>query len=71
MQQLYMQIKRSSKYYARQQEGKKFYPIEIREDSESYSRSYIVKGGMGGQYEMCDVNIFVQLADGKMQKIGR
>lgn len=67
MQQLYMQIKRTSKYANQQSKKNTVYPVAI----ESGNGEYMVQGGPGGQYRMSDVNIFVKLDDGKFQKIGR
>lgn len=68
--QLYARIKLSSKY-ANQNDWPGYprhFPVHIDEKAKD---DFIVQGGVGSQYRMSDVNIFVKLDNGKFQKIGR
>lgn len=60
--QLYARIKRTS-HYAHQNDHRDFgshFPIAIGlSDHEWDKDQYIVKGGVGGQYKLSDVNLFV------------
>jgi len=67
-QQLYAEIKKSSKYASQAdlcRNSPHGYPFQVRiVDDED---GYVVKGGVGGQYRIADVNLYV-MQDGK--KIG-
>jgi hypothetical protein len=63
-QQLYAQIKRSSKYYG-QTVAKALFPVYV----EARRGEYVVQGGPGGQYRLADVNLFVAGEDGETQRI--
>ncbi|WP_312596372.1 hypothetical protein [Stutzerimonas nitrititolerans] len=60
-QQLYAEIKKSSKYASQadwaKREGRPYpFPVRIASDG---GGDYVVKGGVGGQYRLADVNLFV------------
>ncbi|WP_417777118.1 hypothetical protein [Stutzerimonas xanthomarina] len=60
-QQLYAEIKKSSKYAGQadwaKREGRPYpFPVRIASDG---GGDYVVKGGPGGQYRMADVNLYV------------
>ncbi|MEB3733414.1 hypothetical protein ULF88_03055 [Halopseudomonas pachastrellae] len=68
MQQLYAEIKKSSKYAHQAQMNIDMgygYPfkVSIRDDSSGYR----VKGGVGGQYRLEDVNLYVFDNDKKIR----
>jgi len=63
-QQLYAQIKRSSKYYGQGERGALF-KVFVEAGN---SAAYLVQGGPGGQYRLCDVNLFV-VEDGREVRI--
>lgn len=64
-QQLYAKIKRSSKYYG--QSGRnEIFPVYVCSGPDW--GEYIVQGGPGGQYRLCDVNLFIVHA-GYQQRI--
>lgn len=62
-QQIYACIKRTSKYFGQGERGKLF-PVDIARDGSGY----VVKGGVGGQYRMRDVALYV-IADGEAIKL--
>ncbi|WP_205208345.1 hypothetical protein [Chromobacterium haemolyticum] len=62
--QLYAKIKRSSKYYG-QAKPHEMFPVFI----ETQQGEYVVQGGPGGQYRLCDVNLFVAGDDGHALRI--
>lgn len=64
-QQLYAKIKRSSKY-ADQAGRNEIFPVHIV--AEYGWGAYVVQGGPGGQYRLCDVNLFV-IANGHQLRI--
>lgn len=73
--QLYARIKRNN-HYANQNDHPSFgshFPVTIGEsDHEWDEEQYIVKGGVGGQYKLKDVNIFIKNPhNGKMTKISK
>ncbi len=60
-QQLYAEIKKSSKYASQAAWGKREgwpYPFPVRIASDG-GGEYVVKGGPGGQYRLADVNLYV------------
>lgn len=60
-QQLYAEIKKSSKYASQADWAKREgwpYPFPVRIASDG-GGEYVVKGGPGGQYRMADVNLYV------------
>ncbi len=68
-QQLYAEIKKSSKYahqaeWCRNQGYGYPFKVRIREASDGY----VVKGGVGGQYSLADVNLYV-LEGGKKIRV--
>jgi hypothetical protein len=63
-QQLYAQIKRSSKYYGQTDAGAIF-PVHILIGA----GDYVVQGWPGGQYRLCDVHILVADEHGKTMRI--
>lgn len=63
-QQIYAKIKRSSKYYG-QTDANELFPVFIM----PYAGDYSVQGGPGGQYRLCDVNLFIISEDGKSLRI--
>lgn len=73
MQQLYAKIKRSSKYYseqmpmAKKDPGLWGWPFEVSIEYQTFG-DHVVQGGPGGQYRLCDVNLFV-IDDGKELRI--
>lgn len=69
MQQLYAEIKKSSKYAHQADMCKERgfgypFPVNISHDAGGYQ----VKGGIGGQYRLADVNLYV-IEDGKKIRI--
>jgi hypothetical protein len=54
-QQLYAQIKRTSKYYGQTDKGALFEVYVIA----GCADGYVVQGGPGGQYRLRDVNLYV------------
>lgn len=74
--QLYARIKRSSRYYEQNAWADQLpFPVEINpDDLRPVSKcnvhdDYCVKGGPGGQYQLRDVNLFMQRTDGVMVRI--
>lgn len=68
-QQLYAGIKESSKYHSQAQFGIDQgwpYPFPVRLQSDACG--YVVKGGIGGQYRMEDVELFV-IEDGEAKAV--
>lgn len=58
--QIYARIRRSSKYYYQKRFAKDRgeYPFRVRL-RENYGDEYVVAGGPGGEYRLCDVDLFV------------
>jgi hypothetical protein len=59
MQQLYAEIKKSSRYahQANYHKARGDYPFQVHIDSDK--EGYVVKGGVGGRYRLIDVNLYV------------
>lgn len=68
MQQLYAEIKKSSKYahQASWQKERGPYPFPVRVIADG---DYVVKGGIGGQYRLVDVNLYVIDEHGRKVRI--
>lgn len=69
-QQLYAEIKKSSKYasqadWARREGWPYPFPVRIASDG---GGDYVVKGGVGGQYRLADVNLYV-IEDGQKFRV--
>lgn len=56
-QKLFARIRPSSKYYGQGEEGQLF-PVVVASNGE-----YGVTGGPGGQYRLCDVDLFAVFSD--------
>lgn len=59
-QQLYAEIKKSSKYACQIEASKRSgwpYPFPVRIEADA--TDYVVKGGIGGRYRLSDVNLYV------------
>lgn len=69
MQQLYAEIKKSSKYASQAALAKSQgeYPFKVR--IEGYTDGYVVQGGPGGQYRLEDVHLFVTDSQGRKVRI--
>lgn len=71
--QLFARIKKNSKYYHQNPGRGKAFEVEIDADyicgEKGEIDNYCVQGGPGGQYRLCDVNLFVQRSDGLMVRI--
>lgn len=68
-QQLYAGIKESSKYFSQVKLGKELgwpYPFPVRLEPEK--EGYVVKGGIGGQYRLEDVALYV-IEDGETKAV--
>jgi len=68
MNQLYARIKKSSEY-EHQNDHPSFgshFPVVVSETNEFYP----VKGGVGGQYPLADVNLYLKI-DGKFIRINK
>lgn len=68
-QQLYAGIKTSSKYFSQVKLGKELgwpypFPVRLEPDKEGY----VVKGGIGGQYRLDDVELYV-IEDGEAKAV--
>lgn len=66
-QQLFARLKKSSKYYHQTKPGELF-PVLVVPKS-GYDAEYVVQGGVGGQYRLADVNLFVVGEDGSELRI--
>ncbi|WEJ62184.1 hypothetical protein [Thiomicrorhabdus lithotrophica] len=68
--QLYARIKRTSKYaYQNDWEG---YPSHFPVDIASPAKDdYIVKGGVGGQYRLADVSLYVKTHQDELIRISK
>lgn len=57
--QIYARIRKSSKYYWQKRKAveRGEYPFRVT-ILENYGDEYVVKGGPGGQYRLCDVDLF-------------
>lgn len=70
MQQLYAEIKKSSKYASQAELCRTNgygYPFKVRIVHDG-GGDYCVKGGVGGQYRLADVNLYV-IEDGKKIRV--
>lgn len=58
--QVFARLRKSSKYYYQKRFAKDRgeYPFRVTL-RENYGDEYVVKGGPGGQYRLCDVDLFV------------
>nr|BDD47746.1 hypothetical protein 9 [Piscirickettsiaceae bacterium] len=67
---IYARIKKTSKYaYQNDWQGyPSHFPVHIQSPAKD---DYIVKGGVGGQYRLSDVNLYVKDIDGNPIKISR
>lgn len=69
MQQLYAEIKKTSKYAHQADWAKKQGEYPFKVSIEGYADGYVVQGGPGGQYRLEDVNLFAIDSQGRKVRI--
>jgi len=70
---LYAEIKKTSPHanqrsYHLDEKGK-FVPFKVEINTKNYPREGVIKGGVGGNYFLNEVILYVKLDNGKFEKV--